>query len=67
MHLAQLSLSVFSVVALTAATLAGALIWLLLTDPVTVAENVARGDVSPIVRALAGVLYDALKGLLKYL
>jgi hypothetical protein len=28
---------------------------------------VAQGEVSPLVRALAGVLYDAFAGLLKYL
>ena len=67
MSLARLSLSVFGLVALVAATLAGATIWLLLTDPVTVADAVNEADVSPLVRALAGVLYEALKGLFKYL
>jgi hypothetical protein len=47
--------------------LAGATIWLLLTDPMTVADAVDTGEVSPLVRQLAGVLYDALAGLLKYL
>jgi hypothetical protein len=50
-----------------AATLAGATIWLMLTDPVTVADAVNEGNVSPLVQALAGVLYDAVKGILKYL
>jgi hypothetical protein len=50
-----------------AATLAVATIWLLLTDPVTVADAVQRRDVSPIVRALAGAIYDAMKGLFKYI
>ena len=26
-----------------------------------------QGDVSPIVKALAGALYDALQGIIKYL
>jgi hypothetical protein len=64
---ARLSLGVFGMVAVIAATLAAATIWLLLTDPVTVADAVNEGDVSPLVRALAGVLYDALSGLFKYL
>ena len=34
-----------------AATLAGATIWLLLTDPVTVADAVQSGEVSPLVGA----------------
>ena len=67
MSLARVSLSLFGVIGVLAATLAGATIWLLLTDPVTVADAVAAGEVSPLVKALAGVLYDALQGLLKYL
>jgi multidrug resistance efflux pump len=67
MSLARVSMSVFGVVAVVAATMAGATIWLLVTDPVTVADAVSEGDVSPIVRALAGALYDALSGLFRYL
>ncbi len=67
MSLARVSMSVFGVVAVLAATLAGATIWLLVTDPVTVADAVSEGDVSPIVRALAGALYEAFSGLFKYL
>ena len=47
--------------------LAAATIWLLLTNPVTVATAVNEGEVSPLVRELARVLLDALAGLLKYL
>ena len=67
MSLAGLSISVFGVVALVAATLAGTSIWLLLTDPVTIADAVNEGEVSPLVRALAGALYAMLSGILKYL
>jgi hypothetical protein len=67
MGLARLSLGLFGVVGVIAAALAGATIWLLVTDPVTVADAVAEGKVSPLVRELAGVLYDAFQGLLKYL
>jgi multidrug resistance efflux pump len=67
MSLARVSLSLFGVVGILAATIAGATIWLLLTDPVTVADAVASGEVSPLVKALAGVLYDAMQGILKYL
>jgi hypothetical protein len=65
--LARLSISVVGAVAVVAATLAAATIWLLLTDPVTVADAVRDGEVSPLVKALAGALYDAMRGLLKYL
>jgi hypothetical protein len=67
MSLARVSISLFGVVAVLAAALAAATIWQLLTDPVTVADAVDQGDVSPLVNALAGVLYDALRGLFKYL
>lgn len=67
MSFARLSLSLVGVVGVLAVALAGATIWLLVTQPVTVADAVAQGEVSPLVRALAGALYDALQGLLKYL
>jgi hypothetical protein len=70
MSFARLSLSLVGVVGVVAATLAGTMIWLLITQPVTVADGVnaaAQGDVSPLVRALAGAVYDALRGILKYL
>ena len=47
--------------------LAAATIWLFLTNPVTVATAVNEGEVSPLVRSLAQVLYQALSGILKYL
>ena len=70
MSFARLSLSLVGVVGVIAATLAGAMIWLLVTQPVTVADGVsaaAEGDVGPLVRALADAVYDALRGILKYL
>jgi hypothetical protein len=67
MSFVRLSLSLFGTVAVMSAVLAAATIWLLLTDPVTVADAVESGQVSPFVRALAGVLYDAFSGILKYL
>jgi len=67
MGLARMSLSLFGTIAVLAAILAIATIWLVLTDPVTVANSVNEGDVSPLVRQLASVMYEALRGLLKYL
>ncbi|MEK6629263.1 MAG: hypothetical protein AABY89_00850 [Acidobacteriota bacterium] len=67
MSLARLSLSLFGTVAVMSAVLATATIWLLVTDPVTVADAVETGQVSPLVKALAGVLYDAFQGILRYL
>jgi hypothetical protein len=37
------------------------------TDPVTVANTLDGGEVSPLVRQLAEVIYKALAGLLDYL
>lgn len=54
-------------IGLVAAVMAGATIWLLLTDPVTVANAIDTGEISPLVRQLAEVLYNALSGLLEYL
>ncbi|MCU0257147.1 MAG: hypothetical protein MUF60_10410 [Vicinamibacterales bacterium] len=67
MSLARYGLGFFGVVALLSATLAGTAIWLMLTDPVTVADSLSSGDVSPLMRALGDALYDAVKGLLGYL
>ncbi len=63
----SLSFSLVSIVGILAAVIAGAAIWLVLTDPVTVAESVDTGEVSPLVRSLAGAIYEALRGLLRYL
>jgi hypothetical protein len=67
MHFARWSVSLVGTLAVLAAVFAAATIWLVLTDPVTVAESVNDGQVSPLVQQLAGVLYTALRDLLKYL
>ena len=59
--------SVAGLVAIVAAIVAAAAIWLLLTDPVTVATSVEGGEISPLVRQLAQVLFNAVAGLLDYL
>ena len=43
MNFARFGLGVFGFAGLIAATLAGATVWLVLTDPVTVAMLLARG------------------------
>ncbi len=67
MSLAQRSLSLAGIIGILTAVFAGGLIYLLVTQPVSTAENIAQGEVSPIVKAVAGVLYDALRGILKVL
>ena len=65
--LGSFSFSLVGIVGLLAVVVAGAIVWLLLTDPVTVAESVDAGEVTPLVRSLAGSLSEALVRLLKYL
>jgi hypothetical protein len=67
MRYQQIGLSLFSVIAIVSIVLAAATIWLFLTNPVTVANAVNEGEISPFVRDLAQVLYNALRGILKYL
>jgi hypothetical protein len=67
MGLARVSVSLFGFAGILSAILAGATIWLLLTDPVTVADAVNEGAITPLVKELAVVIYDALRGLLQYL
>jgi hypothetical protein len=54
-------------VGVLAAIVAAATMWLLVSDPVTVANAVENGDISPLVIQLAQVIVEALSGLLKYL
>ena len=60
-------MSLVGVIGLLAATVAGTAIWLLVSDPVSVANAVSAGDVTPIMRAIGSVIVDALKGLFRYL
>ena len=63
----RIGLSLFGAMALLVIVVAVATIWLFLTNPVTVATAVSEGEISPLVRDLADVLFQALQGLLKYL
>jgi hypothetical protein len=66
-HLQRVGVSLFTLVALVSIVLAAATIWLFVTNPVTVANAVNEGEISPLVRNLAQVLLQAFSGLLKYL
>jgi hypothetical protein len=67
MRLQRLSLSLFGAIAAASVVLAMATVWLFLTNPVTVANAVNEGDVSPLIRDLADALFTALRSLLRYL
>lgn len=59
--------SVAVLIGVVAAVIAAAAIWLVLTDPVTVAESIEDGEISPLVQQLAQVIVNALATLLDYL
>ena len=59
--------SLVGIIGLFAAVIAGATVWMILTDPVTVAESMDSGEVTPLVQSLAGSIYDAIVRLLRYL
>lgn len=63
----RISVSLFTCVAIISIVLAAATIWLFITNPVTVANAVNEGEISPLVRNLGEVLYNAFSGILKYL
>lgn len=65
--LANRVFSLVGIVGLFAAVVAGATVWLILTDPVTVAESMETGEVTPLVQSLAGSIYDVIVRLLRYL
>ena len=59
--------SVAVVIGVMAAVVAGATIWLLLSEPATLANAVEAGEISPLVLSLAEIIYNALANLLDYL
>ena len=70
MTFARWSISMVAAIGVLAATIAGASIWLLLTNPVTAVNAVtsaSQGDIRPLFQALGSVLYSTLQGLFKYL
>ena len=65
--LQRIGVSLFTVIAVVSIVLAAATIWLFVTNPVTVANAVNEGEISPLVRSLAQVLLQAFSGILTYL
>ena len=65
--LQRVGVSLFTLIAVVSILLAAATIWLFVTNPVTVANAVNEGEISPLVRQLAQVLLQAFSGILKYL
>jgi hypothetical protein len=67
MRSSRISVSLSAGIALGAAIFAAALIWLLLSDPVTVVDAVNQGGAAALMLEIGKVLYKALLGLLDYL
>jgi hypothetical protein len=67
MRSSRISVSLSAGIALVAAVFAAALIWLLLSNPVSVADAVNEGGTTSLVVELGRVIYQALLGLLDYL
>jgi hypothetical protein len=67
MRLRNVGISVLGALITLGIVLASATVWLTLTNPVTIANAVNDGEITPFVRDLALVIYNALRGLLRYL
>ncbi len=67
MSLQRVGVSLFTLIAVVSILLAAATIWLFVTNPVTVANAVNEGEITPLVSSLAQAIHAALRGLLKYL
>ena len=63
----QVGLTVAGAFVVLSMVLAAGTIWLSLTDPVTVANAVNEGEVSPFLEDLARVIFEALRNILRYL
>jgi hypothetical protein len=59
--------SVAGLIGVVAAIVAAAAIWLVLTEPVTIANAIDTGEIAPLVHQLAEVIYRTMAGLLDYL
>lgn len=67
MRYEHVGLSLFAAIGILVVIAAAATVWLFLTDPVTVANAVSDGEITPFIRDLVGVIFEALQGLLRYL
>jgi hypothetical protein len=63
----RVGVGMFGALAVASLVVAASTVWLVLTDPVTVANSVNEGDVSPLVQSLAAAILRAVQGLLQYL
>jgi hypothetical protein len=67
MSVSGTSLSLLAAVATLAVALAVATVWLVLSNPIGLADAVVQGHATPLVKELAVAIVSALQGLLKFL
>jgi hypothetical protein len=63
----RIGITLTGTAAVLSVLIAGSTVWLLLTDPATIAGAIDQGTVTPLARQLAAVLVTAVRGLLAYL
>jgi hypothetical protein len=63
----ELVLTVAGVVGMGSSAAAALTIWLLLTQPLTIAKAVDARDLAPLMQAMASALVDALSAVIRYL
>jgi chromate transport protein ChrA len=63
----RLATTLGGLVALVAFVMSAAIIWLCLTEPLTVADAVRDGQVTALVRVVAGVVVSMLEQVVRYL
>jgi hypothetical protein len=66
-HVARWTLGTVALIGLAAAGIAGATVWLLITDPVAVSTATSTANVGLFARDIGIVIFSALQGLLRYL
>jgi hypothetical protein len=67
MRFRNVGVGMVGVVAIVSTIIAAAIVWVLVTDPVTVASVATEGPVSPVVRDLTAVILSVLRQLLRFL
>ena len=66
-HMTDKVLTLSSLAGMATSGMAALTIWLLLTQPLTVANAVNARDLTPLVQAIAGALLQALAAVIRYL
>ncbi len=67
MRLSSTALTATGMLGVLSAVLATATLWMLLTDPVTVATTVDGGNISSMLHAIATAMRETFAALLRYL